>query len=69
MIWVCDVCYEKMEVEEGSMDRKRVYCQHCENEFYVDDDDECINEFESTDDSDFEFELADFCSGGDLTED
>lgn len=40
-----------------------------EIEFFVDCDDECINEFDSPDDSDFEFELADFCSGGDLTED
>lgn len=31
MTWVCDVCFEKMEVDEESFDRKRVYCPNCGN--------------------------------------
>ena len=42
MTWVCDNCYGEMEVtHEGP---NRVYCPNCGTEWYVDDDDEYINE-------------------------
>ena len=43
MTWVCDKCYGEMEVEEQG-NRKRVYCPNCGTEWYVDENDEYINE-------------------------
>ena len=44
MTWVCDKCYSAMEVEREGRNRNRVYCPQCGNEWYVDDDDEYIND-------------------------
>lgn len=44
MTWVCDQCHSAMEVHEESSDRKRIYCPVCGTEWYVDADDEYINE-------------------------
>lgn len=44
MTWVCDNCYGAMEVTHEGYNRNRVYCPNCGTEWYVDDDDEYINE-------------------------
>lgn len=44
MTWVCDNCYSAMEVVNEGFNRNRVYCPQCGTEWYVDDDDEYIND-------------------------
>ena len=44
MKWVCDNCYGIMEVVHEDVNCNRVYCQNCGTEWYVDDDDEYIND-------------------------
>lgn len=44
MTWVCDNCYSEMEVTHEAENRNRVYCPNCGTEWYVDDEDEYINE-------------------------
>jgi hypothetical protein len=56
-----------MKVQKEDTNRNRVYCPVCGNEWYIDDEDEYINE-NSSNNTDFEYELARFCSGGDLPE-
>ena len=41
MTWVCDQCYSAMEEIE---DQKRIHCPNCGTEWYVDGDDQYINE-------------------------
>lgn len=65
--WICDKCFSEMKVEKEDTNRNRVYCPVCGNEWYIDDEDEYINE-NSSNDTDFEYELARLCSGGDLPE-
>ena len=74
--WICDNCYSVMEVTKEGRNRYKVECPECWTCWYVDEDCEMINdgsawspndEEEDLDDEDFE--LADFCRGGDLTED
>lgn len=42
--WVCDECYSAMEVTKEGPNRNLVHCPNCGNEWYVDDDDEYIND-------------------------
>lgn len=42
--WVCDQCYSLMGEIEESEDRKRIHCPVCGTEWYVDGNDEYINE-------------------------
>lgn len=44
MTWVCDNCYGAMEVTREKRNRNRVYCPNCGTEWYVDDEDEYIND-------------------------
>lgn len=44
MTWVCDNCYGEMKVTHMEEDRNLVYCPNCGTEWYVDDEDEYINE-------------------------
>ena len=67
--WVCNKCYEIMEVTRESKKRSLVFCPNCGNEYYIDNDDEIINDGYYDEDYDEDFELANFCRGGDLTED
>lgn len=65
--WVCDECFSEMKVEKEDTDRNRIYCPSCGNQWYVDDEDEYIND-NSTKHTDFEYDLANFTHGGDLPE-
>jgi hypothetical protein len=42
--WVCDNCFNPMEVEEIKRNYNRVHCPVCFTEWYVDDQGEYINE-------------------------
>lgn len=44
MIWVCDICYSEMEETQEGKNRKRIHCPNCGSEWYVDNNDEYINE-------------------------
>ena len=44
MTWVCDYCYSGMEVTKEGRNRYRVECPNCGTTWYVDDDDEMIND-------------------------
>ena len=44
MTWVCDQCYSEMEEIEEDENRKRIYCPNCGTEWYVDGNDQYINE-------------------------
>ena len=44
MTWVCDKCYGKMEETYEGNNRKRIYCPNCGEEWFVDNNDEYINE-------------------------
>lgn len=44
MKWICDKCYSEMEVTHEGPDRNKVHCPNCDTEWYVDDNDEYINE-------------------------
>lgn len=65
--WVCDKCYNKMDVYMEHSNRYLIHCPHCGEEWFVDANGEYINEDRTEEDDDFK--LADFCRGGDLTED
>ncbi len=44
MSWVCDHCYSLMdEISEGN-NRNKIECPNCGTYWYVDDDDEYIND-------------------------
>lgn len=43
-VWVCDNCYSAMEVTHEGPNRNRIYCPECGTEWYVDDEDEYIND-------------------------
>lgn len=42
--WICDKCYSSMEVEHVGKNRNRVWCPNCGTEWFVDDNDQYINE-------------------------
>ena len=42
--WVCDNCYSPMEVTPVGKNRNLVHCPNCGTEWYVDDEDEYIND-------------------------
>lgn len=42
--WVCDNCYNKMEVTKSGNNIWFVRCPYCENSYYVDNDGEIIND-------------------------
>lgn len=44
MKWICDNCYSEMEVEHVGDNRNLVRCPQCGTEWYIDDDDQYINE-------------------------
>ena len=44
MTWICDVCYSAMIETEESYDRKKIECPNCGTYWYVDDEDEYIND-------------------------
>ena len=44
MAWVCDCCFGKMEVSRAGRNRKKVYCDRCGTYWYVDNNDEYIND-------------------------
>ncbi len=44
MTWICDKCYSAMEYTHVSRNRNRVHCPNCGTEWFVDKDDEYINE-------------------------
>lgn len=52
MTWVCDKCHEKMEYEHVERNYNRVHCPYCGETWYVDDDDEYINEGYSSNNGD-----------------
>lgn len=43
MTWVCDNCYNAMDVTKEGRNRYRVECPNCGTYWFVDDDDEIIN--------------------------
>ena len=69
--WICDVCHHKMDVTKENRRRYLIHCPNCGTEWYVDAHGEYINDDtgDSDDDYDEDFELANFCHGGDLLED
>jgi len=46
MIWVCDNCQSEMEVWEEGYNKKRVSCPKCGTEWFVDENNEIIDENE-----------------------
>ena len=66
--WTCDKCFSVMNVKKESRNCYLISCPQCGTEWYVDSNSEYINDA-VVDDSDDDFELADFCHGGDLKED
>lgn len=44
MKWMCEKCLVEMEVEREGKNRNRVHCPACDEIWYVDDNDEYINE-------------------------
>lgn len=44
MTWVCDNCYSAMEETKESRNRKKISCPTCGTYWYVDKDDEYIND-------------------------
>ena len=44
MTWVCDNCYSKMKVTRVDLNKRRVYCPKCGTEWFIDNDDEIIND-------------------------
>lgn len=65
MTWVCDKCYSAMDVTHVRRDRNRVHCPVCGTEWYVDDDDEYINDGSGTYDCDDDDEEE--CDGESLS--
>lgn len=45
MDWVCDHCYHVMEVTEETRNRFLVTCPNCGTYWYVDKDDEILNDY------------------------
>ena len=55
MTWVCDPCYSAMDVTRKGRNRNKISCPNCGTYWYVDDDDEYINDgsaWSSDDDED-----------------
>ena len=44
MTWVCDHCYSAMNVTNEGENRNKIECPNCGTYWYVDDDDEYIND-------------------------
>lgn len=44
MTWVCDNCYSAMEETQEGRNRKKISCPTCGTYWYVDKDDEYIND-------------------------
>ena len=44
MTWVCDNCYSAMEVTKEERNRYRVECPNCGTYWFVDEEDEMIND-------------------------
>lgn len=44
MAWVCDYCEGLMEETRAGRNRKKIYCPTCGTYWYVDNDDEYIND-------------------------
>ena len=44
MSWICDNCYSIMNESKESRNRHRIECPDCGRYYYVDDDDEMIND-------------------------
>lgn len=44
MAWVCDNCYSEMDVSRDGRNRKKISCPQCGTYWYVDNDDEYIND-------------------------
>lgn len=44
MTWVCDKCYSAMKVTRVKKNRHKVECPNCGTYWFVDDDDEYIND-------------------------
>ena len=44
MAWVCDCCYSEMDVTKEGRNRYRIKCPDCGRYWFVDKDDEMIND-------------------------
>lgn len=44
MTWVCDNCYSAMEVSKEGRNRYKVKCPECGTYWFIDEDDEIIND-------------------------
>ena len=44
MTWVCDNCYSEMNVSKENYNRYRVECPNCGTYWFIDKDDEMIND-------------------------
>ena len=44
MSWICDQCYSEMEVTHEGYNRNKVECPSCGTYWYIDDNDEYIND-------------------------
>lgn len=42
--WICEECFEEMEITHVGANRNEVHCPNCGNTWYVDNDGEYINE-------------------------
>ena len=58
MTWVCDKCYGEMEYEHEEKNYNRVHCPRCGETWYVDDNDEYINENYSNNSDIYDIALA-----------
>lgn len=66
--WICNNCYSVMNVKKEGRNRYLIECPNCDTYWYVDKDGEMIND-DNEDYEDYDYELADYCRGGDLSED
>ena len=44
MKWVCEECQSIMEVTREDDEKRLVHCPNCGNEYYIDNDDEVIED-------------------------
>lgn len=44
MAWICDYCYSEMEEMKAGRNRKKISCPNCGTYWYVDNDNEYIND-------------------------
>lgn len=68
MTWVCNHCYSAMDETREGRNRNKVSCPNCGTYWYVDDDDEYINDGSAWNASDDYDEDESDCEGVDVYE-